>query len=246
MLTASRSGLLVLGVMGWLDMRVLIVDDEPGLTRTLSLGMRAEGYVVVTSDNGVDGLQHAIEEPFDVILLDIMLPRLSGYEVLRALRSRQVWTPVLMLTAKGGEMDETDAFDLGADDYLTKPFSFSVLTARMRALQRRGAPRRPTVMTAGSLSLDPARRIVTRGGTTIDLTPREFGLLEYLIARKGVVATKSDILQHVWDEHYEGPVNAVEVYIRYLRLKIDVPFGIQTIETVRGIGYRLIEPGRRA
>ncbi len=225
-------------------MRVLIVDDEPRFTRTLSMGLRAEGYVVVISDNGVDGLHHATEEVFDVILLDIMLPGLSGYEVLRALRSQQVRTPILMLTAKDGEMDEIDAFDLGADDYLTKPFSFSVLTARMRALQRRGAPERPTIMTAGSLSLDPARRTVTRAGVPIELTSREFGLLAYLMRRKGIVVTKSDILRDVWGVHHQGPINAVEVYIRYLRLKIDVPFGTHTIDTIRGIGYRLIDPGR--
>lgn len=220
---------------------MLIVDDEPRLTRTLSIGLRAEGCVVVVSDNGIDGLHHAVEEEFDIILLDIMLPEMSGYEVLRLLRSRRVWTPVLMLTAKDGEMDQTDAFDLGADDYLTKPFSFGVLTARMRALQRRGAPERPTVMTAGSLVLDPARHTVTRGDATIDLTPREFGVLEYLMSRRGAVATKSDILHHVWDAHYAGPVNIIEVYVRYLRLKIDVPFGTNTIETMRGMGYRVTD-----
>lgn len=222
-------------------MRVLIVDDEPRLTRTLSMGLRAEGCVAVISDNGIDGLHHAIEEEFDVILLDIMLPGMSGYEVLRRMRAAQVWTPVLMLTAKDGEMDETDAFDLGADDYLTKPFSFNVLTARMRALQRRVVCERPTVMTVGSLALDPARHTVTRGDATIDLTAREFGVLEYLMSRQGAVATKSDILHHVWDAHYAGPVNIIEVYIRYLRVKIDVPFGTNTIKTVRGMGYRVAD-----
>lgn len=220
-------------------MRVLIVDDEPRLVATLRLGLRAEGAVVVTADNGVDGLHHAVEEDFDVIVLDIMLPGLSGYEVLRALRTKQVWTPVLMLTAKDGELDETDAFDLGADDYLTKPFSFNVLMARLRALQRRGAPARPAVMSAGNLVLDPARKTVVRGDTPVELTPREFGLLEYLMRNCDTVVTKTDILHNVWDSHYSGPANVVEVYMRYLRLKIDTPFGTNTIATVRGSGYRL-------
>ncbi|OBB22278.1 DNA-binding response regulator [Mycolicibacterium peregrinum] len=220
-------------------MRVLIVDDEPGLTKTLSLGLRAEGCVVVVADNGVDGAHLAVEDDFDVILLDIMLPGMSGYEVLRRIRAEQVWTPVLMLTAKDGEFDETDAFDLGADDYLTKPFKFNVLTARMRALRRRGAPQRPVVITAGSLSLDPARKTVVRGETPIDLTPKEFSLLQYLMRNKDTVVTKADILRNVWDAHYDGPHNVVEVYVRYVRLKIDAPFGTNSIHTVRGVGYRL-------
>ncbi|CDO28609.1 response regulator transcription factor [Mycolicibacterium porcinum] len=220
-------------------MRVLIVDDEPRLTKTLSLGLRAEGCVVVVADNGVDGAHLAVEDDFDVILLDIMLPGMSGYEVLRRIRAQQVWTPVLMLTAKDGEFDETDAFDLGADDYLTKPFKFNVLAARMRALRRRCAPQRPVVMTAGSLSLDPARKTVARGDTPIDLTPKEFSLLQYLMRNKDAVVTKADILRNVWDSHYEGPHNVVEVYVRYVRRKIDVPFGTHSIHTVRGVGYRL-------
>ncbi|BBX36180.1 TcrA protein [Mycolicibacterium mageritense DSM 44476 = CIP 104973] len=220
-------------------MRVLIVDDEPRLTAMLSVGLRAEGAVVVTADNGVDGLHHAVEEDFDVIVLDIMLPGMSGYEVLRTLRAKHVWTPVLMLTAKDGELDETDAFDLGADDYLTKPFSFNVLMARLRALQRRGAPARPAVMSAGGLVLDPARKTVTRDGTLIELTAKEFCLLEFLMRNKDTVVTKTDILRNVWDSHYSGPANVVEVYVRYVRLKIDVPFGTNTIATVRGVGYRL-------
>lgn len=205
----------------------------------LSVGLRAEGAVVVTADNGVDGLHHAVEEDFDVIVLDIMLPGMSGYEVLRTLRAKHVWTPVLMLTAKDGELDETDAFDLGADDYLTKPFSFNVLMARLRALQRRGAPARPAVMSAGGLVLDPARKTVTRDGTLVELTAKEFCLLEFLMRNKDTVVTKTDILRNVWDSHYSGPANVVEVYVRYVRLKIDVPFGTNTIATVRGVGYRL-------
>ncbi|MGA8330499.1 MAG: response regulator transcription factor [Mycobacterium sp.] len=221
-------------------MRVLLVEDEIRLSATLSAGLEAEGFVVVAVDTGTDGLREATANSFDVVILDIMLPGLSGYEVLRRMRAARVWTPVLMLTAKDGEYDETDAFDLGADDYLTKPFSFRVLVARLYALARRGAPARPVVLTAGSLSLDPTRRRVQRGQTPITLTPREFGLLAFLMRNKDAVITKTEILRNVWDEHYEGPDNVVEVYVGYLRRKIDVPFGTNTIETVRGVGYRLV------
>jgi two-component system OmpR family response regulator len=221
-------------------MRVLLVEDEPRLSATLCRGLTAEGFVVVAVGTGVDGLYEAIENSFDVVILDIMLPGHSGYEVLRRMRAQDVWTPVLMLTAKDGEYDQTDAFDLGADDYLTKPFSFRVLVARLRALVRRGAPERPVVLTAGSLSLDPARHTVHRGSTPITLTPREYGVLEFLMRNKDVAVTKAEILHNVWDAHYEGPDNVVEVYVGYLRRKIDVPFNTNTIETVRGVGYRLV------
>lgn len=216
-------------------MRVLLVEDEPLLAETVTAGLRAEGFVVVTVGDGVDGLWQATNEPFDVIVLDIMLPGLSGYEVLRKLRAAQVWTPVLMLTAKDGDYDQTDAFDLGADDYLTKPFSFIVLTARLRALVRRGAPKRPVVLSAGDISLDPSRKVVERAGATVPLTPREYGLLEYLLRNKDTAVTKTEILQNVWDSHYDGPDNVVEVYVGYLRRKI----GTHVIITVRGVGYRL-------
>lgn len=216
-------------------MRVLLVEDEPLLAETVTAGLRAEGFVVVTVGDGVDGLWQATNEPFDVIVLDIMLPGLSGYEVLRKLRAAQVWTPVLMLTAKDGDYDQTDAFDLGADDYLTKPFSFIVLTARLRALVRRGAPKRPVVLSAGEISLDPSRKVVERAGATVPLTPREYGLLEYLLRNKDTAVTKTEILQNVWDSHYDGPDNVVEVYVGYLRRKI----GTNVIITVRGVGYRL-------
>jgi two-component system, OmpR family, response regulator len=221
-------------------MRVLLVEDEPRLSATLSMGLRAEGFAVVSVYTGAQGLREAIENSFDVVVLDIMLPGYSGYEVLRRMREQDVWTPVLMLTAKDGEYDETDAFDLGADDYLTKPFSFRVLVARLHALVRRGAPERPSVLTAGSLSLDPARHKVQRGSTPITLTPREYGLLEFLMRKKDMVVTKAEILRDVWDAHYQGPDNVVEVYIGYVRRKIDVPFGTNTIETIRGVGYRLV------
>lgn len=221
-------------------MRVLLVEDEARLSATLSMGLRAEGFVVVAVGTGIEGLHEATENTFDVVVLDIMLPGHSGYEVLRRMRAREVWTPVLMLTAKDGEYDETDAFELGADDYLTKPFSFRVLVARLRALARRGAPERPVVMTAGSLSLDPARHTVQRGSSPISLTPREYGLLEFLMRKKDIVVTKAEILHNVWDAHHQGPDNVVEVYMGYLRRKIDIPFGTNTIETLRGVGYRLI------
>ncbi len=221
-------------------MRVLIVEDEPRLSATLSMGLTAEGFVVVTAATGIEGLRQAIENSFDVVVLDIMLPGHNGYEVLRRMREQDVWTPVLMLTAKDGEFDETDAFDLGADDYLTKPFSFRVLVARLRALVRRGAPERPAVLTAGSLSLDPARHTVQRGSTPITLTPREYGVLEFLMRNKDAVVTKAEILRNVWDAHHQGPDNVVEVYVGYVRRKIDAPFGTKTIETVRGVGYRLV------
>ncbi len=221
-------------------MRVLLVEDEARLVLALVKGLRAAGIVVVTASNGTDGLWHGTEEQFDVIVLDIMLPGLSGYEVLRQLRARDVWTPVLMLTAKDGEYDETDAFELGADDYLTKPFHFRVLLARLHALVRRGAPQRPAVLTAGALTLDPASRVVQRDDAPIALTPREFSVLEYLMRNKDTVVTKTEIVQNVWDQHFDGPENIVEVYIRNLRRKIDIPFNENSIETVRGAGYRLL------
>ncbi|MEV6136756.1 response regulator transcription factor [Nocardia sp. NPDC051990] len=224
-------------------MRVLVIEDEPLLAQTLRRGLELEGFVVQVADTGTDGLWWAIEDCFDAIVLDIMLPGLSGYEVLRRLRAEDVTTPVLMLTAKDGDYDQVDALDLGADDYLTKPFSFPVLFARLRALLRRRAPQQPAVLSAGDLRLDPARRAVYRGDTPVALTPREFGLLECLLRHKGTVLTKTDILRNVWDAHYDGPENVVEVYVGYLRRKIDAPFDRGSIETLRGVGYRLIDPG---
>lgn len=224
-------------------MRVLVVEDEQRLAQTIRRGLALEGFAVELAHTGTDGLWLGCEEPFDVIVLDIMLPGLSGYEVLRRLRAAEVWTPVLMLTAKDGDHEEADAFDLGADDYLTKPFSFVVLVARLRALLRRGAPQRPVVLSAGDLRLDPAAHRAFRGDVEIVLTPREFGLLEYLIRNAGAVVTKTDILRGVWDAHYDGGDNVVEVYVRYLRKKIDLPFGRTSIDTLRGVGYRLRADG---
>jgi two-component system OmpR family response regulator len=224
-------------------MRVLLVEDEQHLAETLRRGLVAEGFVVEVAVDGAEGLWRGTERAFDVIVLDIMLPLMNGYDVLKNLRVREVWTPVLMLTAKDGDYDQTDAFDLGADDYLTKPVSFPVLVARLRALQRRGAPARPVILTAGSLSMDPLRRCVTRGEVELSLTPREYGVLEFLLRQKGLVVTKVEILRGVWDEHYEGDDNVVEVYVGYLRRKIDAPFGTTSIETVRGVGYRFSATG---
>jgi two-component system OmpR family response regulator len=217
-----------------------MVEDEVRLAETVSRGLRAEGFVVDIVHDGAEGLDEAQLRDYDVIVLDIMLPSMNGYDVCRELRRAGVWVPILMLTAKDGEYDEADAFDLGADDYLTKPFSFVVLVARLRALVRRGAPERPSVLTAGDLTLDPATRVVRRGGTDITLTPREFGLLQFLMRHPGEVLSKTEIVQSVWDMNYDGDENVVEVYVGYLRRKIDQPFGTTTIQTMRGAGYRLV------
>jgi DNA-binding response OmpR family regulator len=228
---------------GELTMRVLLVEDEVRLAETVRRGLAAEGFTVDVVHDGAEGLWAATEKAYDAVLLDIMLPKLNGYRVCRQLREAGVWTPVLMLTAKDGEYDQTDAFDLGADDYLTKPFSFVVLVARLRAIIRRGAPERPIVLVAGDLRLDPAPRHVSRGDQEILLTPREFGLLEFLMRHRGDVVSKTEILRNVWDAHYDGDPNVVEVYVGYLRRKIDTPYGRKAIETVRGIGYRLAANG---
>jgi DNA-binding response OmpR family regulator len=221
-------------------MRVLLVEDEKLLAETVRLGLSGEGFVVDVVHDGVTGLWAATENPYDVVVLDLMLPGKHGYAVLKELRERQIWTPVMMLTAKDGEYDQTGAFDLGADDYLTKPFSFLVLVARLRALIRRGAPERPVNLSVGSLLLDPLRRSVSRNGTEITLTAREFGLLMFLMRHPGEVVSKAEILDNVWDPMFEGGDNVVEVYIGYLRRKIDDPFGLSTLGTVRGMGYRLL------
>jgi two-component system OmpR family response regulator len=217
----------------------LVVEDEHRLATVVKEGLQAEGFEVDIVSDGVVGLWAATENGYDAIVLDIMLPGLNGYDVLKELRARKVWSPVLMLTAKDGEYDQIDAFDLGADDYLTKPFSFMILIARLRALIRRGAPERPVQVTVGSLVLDPGRRSVERRGQPIVVTAREYGLLHFLMRKAGDVVSKAEILDNVWDSAYEGSDNIVEVYIGYLRRKIDTPFGLTTLSTVRGLGYRL-------
>ena len=224
-------------------MRVLVVDDEKLFANGVKKGLEAEGFAIDVALDGPEGLWMAREQPYDAIVLDIMLPRMSGYRVCRTLREEQIWTPILMLTAKDGDLDEAEALDTGADDYLTKPFSHVVLVARLRALMRRGTPERPAVVAAGDLRLDPAARRASRGDTAIDLTPRELMLLEYLLRRRGDVVSKREILEHVWDAHFDGDPNIVEVYVAHLRNKLDRPFGRSAIETVRGAGYRLAADG---
>ena len=222
-------------------MRVLVVDDEPSIRESLRRVLVAGGWTVDTAPDGEIGLEMACDEGYDVVVLDIMMPRRNGYEVVREMRGREVWTPVLMLTAKDGEYDQADAFDLGADDYLIKPFSFVVLEARLRSLVRRGAPERPSTFQAGDLTVDPAARDVRRGDERITVTAREYAVLEYLIRNRNQVVSKEQILRAVWDAAYDGDDNIVEVYIGYLRRKIDAPFRAHAIETVRGQGYRLVD-----
>ncbi len=221
-------------------MRILVIEDEASIAEALATGLRAEGFDVDIADNGTDGLWRAREGGYAAIILDILLPGMNGYKVCRTLREEDVWTPILMLTAKDGELDEAEALDTGADDFLSKPFSFVVLVARLRALLRRGATPRPTVLTVGSLTLDPASRQCTRRGTTIDLTAREYALLDLLMRRSDAIVSKTTLLDEVWGPDFEGDPNIVEVYVGYVRKKIDAPFGLQTILTVRGAGYRLV------
>jgi len=224
-------------------MRALVVEDERRLAAGLRNGLEAEGFAVDVALDGTDGLWMAREHPYDAIVLDIMLPGVNGYRICETLRREGIWTPILMLTAKGGEWDEVEALDTGADDYLTKPFSYAVLVARLRALLRRGAPQRPAVLEAGDLRLDPSARRASRGDVEVELTPREFALLEFLLRRRGEVVSKREILEHVWDYDFEGDPNIVEVYVRRLRNKLDRPFERDTIQTIRGAGYRLAAHG---
>ncbi len=224
-------------------MRVLVVDDEQRLAAALRRGLEAEGIAVDVAHTGTDGLWLARENDYDVLVLDIMMPGMSGYTLCRTLRDEEDWTPILMLTAKDGDWDQIEALDTGADDFLTKPFSFQVLLARLRSLVRRGTRERPVVLEAGDLRVDPASRSVTRGDIAVALTSREFAVLEFLIRRKGEAVSKADILANVWDFDFDGDPNIVEVYIRHLRNKLDRPFDRNAIETLRGAGYRLDATG---
>ncbi|BCB74778.1 DNA-binding response regulator [Phytohabitans flavus] len=219
------------------------MEDEPRLAEGLRVGLVADGFAVDVAETGTDGLWLAREEPFDAIVLDLMLPGLNGYQVCRILREERNWTPILILTAKDGEWDEVEGLDTGADDYLTKPFSHAVLVARLRALLRRGARERPAVLSAGDVRLDPASRKASRGAVALDLTSRELALLEFMLRRRGEVVSKREILAHVWDFDFDGSPNIVEVYVRRLRDKLDRPFGRASIETLRGSGYRLAADG---
>ena len=216
-------------------MRLLVVEDEARLAAALQRGLQAEGFAVDLAADGEAGLDLARHGGYDAMILDVMLPKLSGYRVVRQLRAERHWLPVLMLSAKDGEYDQADGLDCGADDYLTKPFSYVVLLARLRALLRRGGRERPTVLTHGDVELDPAERRVTVTGVEVTLTAREYALLEYLLRRPGEVVSKTELLDHVWDASLDTAENAVEVYIGYLRRKI----GRERLETVRGAGYRL-------
>jgi two-component system OmpR family response regulator len=224
-------------------LRVLVVEDEHKVAAAVKRGLGGEGFAVDVALDGVDGLWMATEHDYDVIVLDIMLPGKNGYDVCAALREAGDWTPVLMLTAKDGDLDEAEALDAGADDYLTKPFSFVVLVARVRALLRRTNRSAPAPVEAGDLRVDPGRHRCWRGDVEVSLTAREFAVLEFLVRRAGEVVPKIDILNGVWDYEFDGDPNIVEVYVRHLRRKIDEPFHRKAIETVRGAGYRLAADG---
>ena len=223
--------------------RVLVVEDEKRVAAAVRRGLEAEGFAVDVAQDGDEGLWLAREQPYDAIVLDVMLPGINGYRVCSMLRDEGNWTPILMLTAKNGVYDEAEALDTGADDFLSKPFSYVVLMARLRSLLRRGARERPVVLTAGDLRVDPASHRVWRADQEISLTAREFAVLEFLLRRADEVVTKTEILGSVWDFEFEGEPNTVEVYVRRLRRKIDEPFGRTTIHTIRGAGYRLSAEG---
>ena len=220
-------------------MRLLVVEDEVKMARLLRRGLAEEGYAVDVAANGTDAIWSATENEYDAIVLDLMLPDMTGLEVCRRLRQANRWAPVMILTARDAVPDRVAGLDAGADDYLIKPFAFSELFARLRALVRRGPAERLPEIVVGDLMLDPAARSVVRAGVRVDLTAKEFALLEYLMQHAGEVLSRTRILEHVWDFAYEGDSNVVDVYIRYLRDKIDRPFGRSSIETVRGAGYRL-------
>lgn len=220
-------------------MRVLVVEDEAKLAGLLRRGLEEEGHAVDLARSGDDALWRAAAAEYDAVVLDVMLPGPDGFEVCRRLRERGVWTPVLMLTARDSVADRVAGLDAGADDYLAKPFSFAELLARLRALARRGTAERPAVLEVGDLRLDPAARRVWRGDVEVSLSAKEFGVLETLMRRPGRVLSRQELIEHAWDAAYEHRSNVVDVYVRYLREKIDRPFGRRSLETVRGVGYRL-------
>jgi two-component system, OmpR family, response regulator len=224
-------------------MRVLVIEDEPKMAALVARGLREEGHAADVASRGEDGLWMANSAPYDAIVLDVMLPGLDGFATCRRLREQGTWAPVLMLTARDAVTDRVAGLDAGADDYLVKPFSFSELLARLRALVRRAPGERPTQLEAGDLHLDPAARRVWRGETELELSAKEFALLELMLRRRGHALSRSQILEGAWDLGFESRSNLVDVYVRYLRDKIDRPFGRQSIETVRGVGYRLRADG---
>ncbi|MEM7142042.1 MAG: response regulator transcription factor [Actinomycetota bacterium] len=222
-------------------MRILVVDDEERLAKSIARGLEADGFDVDVVHDGADGLWRAREGAYSAIVLDIMLPSMNGYEVCRTLRDEDIWTPILMLTAKDGEYDEAEGFEFGADDYLRKPFSHVVLTARLRSLIRRGSNTPALTIEAGGLSLDPGSRRCVRGEERIDLTPREFAVLEVLMRRAPDAVSKQDLIDEVWGIDFDGDPNIVEVYVGYLRRKVDKPFDAASISTVRGFGYQVVD-----
>jgi len=222
-------------------MRVLVVEDQIKMAELLKRGLQGEGYAVDLAHTASEALWLGTENPYDVVLLDIMLPEGSGIEVCRGLREAGRWAPVLMLTARDAVDDRVAGLDAGADDYLPKPFSFAELLARMRALLRRGQPQRPSLLNVGDLVLDPGAQQVTRAGAPIELTGKEYSLLEYFMRHPGQVLSRTRLIEHVWDIAYESDSNVVDVYVSYLRNKIDRPFGRESLETVRGAGYMLLD-----
>ena len=224
-------------------MRVLVVEDEPKMARLLQQGLTEQGHVVEVVGSGGDGVSYAAASEFDVILLDVMLPDTDGFEVCRRLRRSRVWTPVLMLTARNEVSDRIEGLDSGADDYLPKPFAFDELLARLRALGRRGPHPRPTVLTVGDLCLDPSTLEVRRGAVPVELSAKELAVLEVFMRRPGQVLSRGQIVELAWDVAYDHGSNVVDVYVRYLREKLDRPFGRHSLETVRGLGYRLRADG---
>jgi two-component system, OmpR family, response regulator len=224
-------------------MRALVVEDEVKMAALIRRGLIEEGYAADVARTGEEALWMARATPYDAIVLDVMLPGRNGLEVCRSLRDSGVWSPILMLTARDGVDDKVSGLDSGADDYLSKPFSFAELLARLRALTRRGPSERPAVLEVGTLRLDPATRQAWRGEAEVDLSAKEFALLETFMRNAGDVLTRLDLLEHAWDYGYENRSNVVDVYVRYLRAKIDRPFGVDSIETVRGVGYRLRRDG---
>ncbi|MGH9150758.1 MAG: response regulator transcription factor [Acidimicrobiales bacterium] len=220
-------------------MKLLVVEDDRKIATAVKRGLEGEGFSVEVAFDGDDGYWRASECAYDLIVLDVLLPGRNGFQICADLRQAKNWTPILMLTAKDGDLDEAEALDTGADDYLTKPFSFPVLVARVRALLRRTTGRNPVPVEVGDLHIDPGERRVWRGGSAVSLTAREFEVLEFLVRRAGQVLSKDEILAGVWDYDFDGDPNIVEVYISRLRRAIDEPFGRHAIVTVRGAGYRL-------
>jgi two-component system OmpR family response regulator len=223
-------------------MRVLVVEDEVKMGRAIRRGLEQGGHVADVEADGESGLRRALEDGYDVVVLDVMLPVRDGFAICRELRARGLWTPVLLLTARDAVDDRIRGLDSGADDYLGKPFAFGELLARLRALVRRGPSERPAVLEVGDVCLDPGAHLVTRAGISVELTTREFALLELLLRHPGEILTRRRILEQVWDDNYAAMSNVVDVYVGYLRRKLERPFGRPFIRTVRGVGYGVGEP----